>query len=214
MDRRTFLASAAGLAAAGPAAAGLRADAPVLGDAIDGAELGALDGRLANHSGVVQRLLDEASQTNREVVLPAGSFIVGDIRLPPRVRLSGVAGATRLVFGGGSHMFTGDQCEVVSLRNLVFDGAGEPLDTYVSGIVHLTNAADVTVDGCLFAGSAESGLALDRCGGRVMRSTFRDCAVAGIRSIEATVDPSSDSTRRSFTTVAWSRCSPRTSRPG
>jgi uncharacterized secreted repeat protein (TIGR03808 family) len=120
------------------------------------------------------------------VFLPAGTFIVSDLVLPPRTRLAGVAGATKLVYGGGSHMIVGDHAELVEIRDIVIDGAGKALEEYVPGILHLAETPNVVIDNVTIIGSSKSGLALDRCGGRVVQSTTRCAAEAGIRAIEST----------------------------
>ena len=185
MHRRTFLAAAAGIAAAGPAVALTRGDAPLLSEAIASTEL-TLGARVTDHTGVLQRLLDDASTLDRTVTLPAGSFIVSELKLPSRTRLVGVPGATRLVFGSGGHMLFASRPEMVSIRGVTFDGAESELDGYVPGLLHIENGRDVRIEDCTFTGSSLSGLALDRCGGYVTRSRFRNCGDAGIRAIEST----------------------------
>ena len=57
-----------------------------------------------------QSLLDQASDSNLQVFLPAGSYAISNLKLPVRTRLAGVPGATRLVFTGGEEVVevTGD----------------------------------------------------------------------------------------------------------
>lgn len=187
MNRRSFLAGAVGAAAvATPALAATDPSGPVLRGTLNGVELG-LDGeKAADQSRVLQSLLDTASQQDREVFLKAGTYMVSNLRLPPRVRLSGVPGATKLVFAGGDSMITAARSEIVSLSGLTIDGAGQPFADYVAGLVHLAECAGVAIDNCTITGSAGTGLALDRSGGHIVRTTVTNAAKAGIRAIEST----------------------------
>lgn len=187
MDRRAFLVSAFGMAAATPALAVFgEDDGPVLRGTLDAAELGLDPAGAADQSRTLQRLLDAASKDDRQVFLPAGTYVISDLRLPARTRLAGVPGATRLVYGGGSAMIVGDGAEIVELSGLLIDGAHQKLDDYVPGIVHLASCSNVTIENCTIVGSSVSGLALDRSGGRLLRNTIRDADEAGIRAIEST----------------------------
>jgi uncharacterized secreted repeat protein (TIGR03808 family) len=83
-------------------------------------------------------------------------------------------------------MFAGERCELVQLNSLIIDGAGVALADYVPGIVHLAESRGIAIENCVVVGSARAGIALDRSGGNVNRTTIRDCADAGIRAIEST----------------------------
>ena len=185
MDRRTFL-TGLGAAVTTPAAAAVEADRPVLTETLNAAELGLDSEASANQSRALQRLLDLASDDDRQIFLPAGSYVVSDLKLPARTRLAGVPGATRLVFGGGASMLRGERAELVRLRDLIIDGAGQPLDDYVPGIVHLIDSRDVSIEDCTVTGSSRSGIALDRSAGRIRGNTIREAGHAGIRAIEST----------------------------
>jgi uncharacterized secreted repeat protein (TIGR03808 family) len=187
MDRRTFLAGALGAAVAAPALAAVEpGGGPMLRSTLDAAELGMKPEAATEQSLGLQQLLNLASDGDRQMFLPAGTYLISDVILPARTRLSGVPGATKLVFSGGSSMFTCERAEVVELSNLVIDGAGQALDDYVPGIVHLAECSGVAIDNCTIIGSTGSGLALDRCEGRITRTTIRNADDAGIRAIEST----------------------------
>ncbi|MCR4281676.1 MAG: TIGR03808 family TAT-translocated repetitive protein [Bauldia sp.] len=186
MDRRSFLAGALGAAVAAPAVAAVDATGePMLRGTLNATELGInADGR-TDQSRSLQQLLDIASDENRQLFLPPGTYFVSELKLPARTRLSGVSGATRLVFGGGSHMIAGENAEIVELVDLVIDGAGRPLDDYIPGILHLSECDGVSIDNCTIVGSSKSGLACDRSEGRITRNRIRGAAEAGIRAIES-----------------------------
>ncbi len=185
MNRRRFLAGALGAAVATPAAAAVGSGEPTLRGTLNAAELG-LGGKADDQTLVLRQLLEAASDGDRDIFLPAGTYLVSELKLPPRVRLSGVAGATRLVFGGGDFMLAGERCERVALSGLTIDGAGRALAEYVPGILHLAESRGVAIENCVIAGSTRDGLALDRSEGRVTRTTIRDVAGIGIRAVEST----------------------------
>lgn len=186
MDRRTFLAGAIGAAVGGPALAAIESTGPMLRGTLDASQLGLKPEGATAQSHGLQQLLDIASDDDRQLFLPAGTYLIADIRLPPRTRLAGVPGATRLVFSGGQSMITGDHAEVVELSNLVIDGAGKPLADYIPGVVHLAECRSVSIENCVVVSSSASGLALDRSAGRITRTTVRDARSAGIQVIEST----------------------------
>lgn len=187
MDRRTFLAGALGAAVATPALAALDdAGAPELRGTLNAAELGLNPKAAEDQSLALQELLNRASAEDRRVLLRAGTYLVSNLILPARTRLFGVAGATRLVYGGGSHMIMGEHAEIVEIHDIVIDGAGKPLEEYVPALVHLAEAKSVTIDNVTIVGSTRSGLALDRSAGRISHTTIRDVEGAGIRAIEST----------------------------
>ena len=185
MDRRSFLAGAFGIAAATPALAALSDNtAPDLRGTLDG---GYPIASTANEDQVatIQEALNKASAEDREVVLPAGTFSVAELVLPRRTRLSGVSGSTRLIFSGGASMVTADGAEIVDIRDIVFDGAGQSLEDYVPALIHLSGCDGVNIENCVVTNSARGGIALDRSAGRVTRTVVNHVQDAGIRSIEA-----------------------------
>ncbi len=193
MDRRTFLAGAVGAAVASPALAALDpSGSQMLRGTLNAAQLGVDPTAATNQSLTLQALLDRASSDDHQLFLPAGTYLVSELKLPARTRLAGVAGATKLVFSGGASMLTAERAELIALSDLTIDGAGQPLDDYVPGIVHLQECSGVAIDNCTIINSGTSGLALDRCDGRVTRNTISDCADAGIRAIESTAMSISD----------------------
>jgi uncharacterized secreted repeat protein (TIGR03808 family) len=151
---------------------------------LDAGELGLTPAANGQSHGL-QQILAIAADDNRDVFLPAGTYLVSELKLPLRVRLSGVAGATRLVFGGGDFMLQGERCERVSLTNLVIDGAGRDLAEFVPGLVHLAECGDVAITNCAISGSSRAGVALDRCEGSISRSSFSEIGEVAIRAVES-----------------------------
>lgn len=194
-NRRRFLALA-GVGTLLPAAAlaprlalADAGDRPIvtadLRGSIDGSGLGLRPGAIDDQSRLLQAALDQVAAEDRPLFLPPGRYLVSNLTLPKRARITGVAGASTLVYTGGGHLLVGDGCDLVQLNDLVIDGANRPLGEYMPGIVHLANVADVTITGCRVFGSAMHGLALDRCGGRVSGNIVSGAAESGIRVVES-----------------------------
>lgn len=185
MDRRSFLSGAVTVAALAPATAEAT-EPPALRGVIDGTARGLTPDLPNNQSRLFQALLQEAAAANRPLFLPPGRYVVSNIVLPSSTRLLGIAGATRLVFAGDGHMLTADKADLIALDGVAIDGGGLPLADYVEGLVHLGGCPAVRIANCEITASTRSGLALDRCGGRVEGNTITLARQAGIRAIEST----------------------------
>jgi uncharacterized secreted repeat protein (TIGR03808 family) len=186
MDRRAFLYGTFGLAALSPAAASVDPTVAGLRGTVDPGPAALRPNLSVDQGPILQRLFDEAAAEDRPVSLPPGRFIVSGIKLPERARIAGVTGATRLVLGEGGSLITAEGAEFVALSGLVIEGSGGRLEDYVAGLIHLADCPNVTIENCEVVGSSASGIALDRCGGRIDRSRVTGAAAAGIRAIEST----------------------------
>lgn len=191
LNRRNLLAGSAGLAAIGfplarAAAKGLAGiETASLRGSISATELGVRPGTSDDQSKAFSRMLQDAAKRDQPIFLPAGTYVVSNLSLPGRVRLSGVPGATRIVYGGGGHLLRAENAEHIELSGLALDGANQWLADYTDGLVELRGAAHLAIDNCTITGSAKNGMALERVAGRIERSTISGAADAGIWSVEA-----------------------------
>ncbi|RWM25550.1 TIGR03808 family TAT-translocated repetitive protein [Mesorhizobium sp.] len=191
LNRRTLLARSAGFAAAGLLAG--KASAKVLPGiemaamrgSINAIEIGVQPGALDDQSKAFAKMLTDASDRDAPVFLPPGTYLVSNLKLPARVRLSGVPGATRIVYGGSGHLMMAEQAEHIELSGLVFDGSNRWLADYAQGLLDLRRVAHLAVDNCQVTGSGKNGLALEHVAGRIGRSDISGAADAGIYSVEA-----------------------------
>jgi uncharacterized secreted repeat protein (TIGR03808 family) len=187
LNRRSLLAGAAGLAAAAPAtAAGLAGiEMASMRGSIDATELGLRVGAFDDQSKIFARMLDKASDTATPVFLPAGVYVVSNLNLPRNVRLSGVPGATRIIYGGDGHLMIAEGAERVELSGIVFDGANRWIGDQAQGLLDLRRVETGSIDNCQILGSGKNGLALERASGRIANSQISGAADAGIYSVEA-----------------------------
>ena len=192
LNRRSLLAGAAALplaALARPVSA-VAATLPGLENAsmrgsIDSVELGVRPGALDDQSRAFSRMLKTASDNDTPVFLPAGTYVVSNLVLPRRVRLSGVPGATRIVYGGDGHLMLAEETDLVDLSGILFDGANRWIDDHAQGLLDFRRVADLSLRDCRILGSGRNGLALERVAGRIESSTISGAADAGVYSVEA-----------------------------
>ena len=191
LNRRRFLAGTAGFAVLGLSAAGVRAknlpgfENIAMRGSIDATELGVQPGALDDQSKKFAKMLHDASAQDMPVFLPPGTYVVSNLTLPARVRLTGVPGATRIVYGGGGHLMMAERVEHIELAGLAFDGANGWISAYAEGLLDLRQVARLAIDNCQVTGSGKHGLALEHVSGRVERSTISGAADAGLYSVEA-----------------------------
>lgn len=190
VSRRLFL-SGLGLGAAGivPPALARTQRLPVvdvdLRGSIDASAHGIRPGADDRKSKAFAKLLKEAAAKNMPVFLPPGDYAVSNITLPDNTRLTGVPGATRIVYSGDGHLFAADGAGRIELANLVIDGANRWLGDTVDGLVHFSNVANVTIENCEIQGSSKTAVSLQRCGGRIERSRLSGAAEYALYAVES-----------------------------
>lgn len=192
LNRRRFLTATAGFAVGGLVlpdrllASGLSGiELASMRGSIDAAELGVRPAAYDDQSKAFARMLQEASDRDAPVFLPAGTYVVSNLSLPRRVRLSGVPGATRIVYGGDGHLISGEDAAHVELSGLVFDGANRWIGEHAPGLISLRSVTHAVIDNCQVVGSGRHGIALERVGGRIERSLVSGAMEAGIYSVDA-----------------------------
>lgn len=193
-NRRNFLAALTGGAAALAGAPALAASpGPASADAFSLADLRGSDFRAANLRGSVsadtlglrpgtiddqsrqfQTILERAAASNNPVFLPPGSYYVSNITLPARTRLTGVPGASRLVYSGDGHFLLAENGAHIQLSGLTLDGANRGLHTYAGAALRLSNVDHLVIDNCTILGSLEKSIHVDRSSGRIER-----CRISG-----------------------------------
>jgi len=189
MVTRRFFLSGLGLGTLAGATAARAERLPVvdvdLRGSIDASAHGIRPGADDRKSKAFARLLREAAAKNMPVFLPPGDYTVSNITLPDNTRLTGVAGATRLIYSGGGHLFAADGASRIALSNLVIDGANRWLDETVQGLVHLAGVADVLIENCEIKGAGKTAISLERCGGRIEKNRISGAADHALYAVES-----------------------------
>ena len=189
LNRRAFLA---GLAGAGGLAAGAAQGAALSGietasirGTLDASELGVQPGLYDDQSEAFARVLDKAAERDAPVYLPPGDYVVSNLVLPRKLRLTGVPGASRILYGGNGHLFLAEAADHLEISGLLIDGANRWLGDHVDGLVTVRGARHLVIDNCSILGSGKHALALENVAGRVERSQISGAADAGIYSVQA-----------------------------
>ena len=133
---------------------------------------------------MLQRAIDEAQRSGRVVMIPAGATSVSRITISANVRLVGAGRSSRLIALGPGPVLAIGRAENVAIENVALDGArnspgGE------AGLVEARDVANLRLIDCAFEHARGYGLKLERCGGRVERSSFRDLSQSALHSLDA-----------------------------
>jgi uncharacterized secreted repeat protein (TIGR03808 family) len=185
LSRRLFLA---GVAAALPAAA-LAGTRPLLTTvdfrgALNAQEFGIEPGAVDPATKAFQRMLKQASARNLPIFLPPGNYTISDLDLPDNVRIEGVAGATRLVYGGSGRFISSATTKRLTLSNLVIDGANRWLADDQPGLLTLRDVPELKIDTCEILGASKFALWAERCSGRINDNTISGAAESGIYAVD------------------------------
>lgn len=144
-------------------------------------ELGLRPGTIDDQSRLLQDILDRANKEDKPVFLPPGNYFVSNLLLPPRTRLMGVPGASRLIYSGNGHLLLAENAAHIELTGLVIDGANRGLHSYAEAAVRMNNVDHLVIDNCQIMGSIEKGIQVDRSKGRIERNRISgaggDCGI-------------------------------------
>lgn len=152
--------------------------------AIDVSELGVFPNMVDDQSRAFSQILKTASAQDQEIFLPAGTYILSNITLPTRVRLRGIQGASRIIYGGEGGLFSGSDGDVLEISGVTIDGANRALNEGVLGLIEGRRARRLVIDACEIFGSSKHGVMLESCAGRVEGCTISGSGQAGIYSVE------------------------------
>jgi uncharacterized secreted repeat protein (TIGR03808 family) len=190
-SRRLFLTGLAGtlgLPLAGAQAASAASPAALaearLRGAINASDEGLRPGAGDAQTALFQQMLDRASDRDEPIYLPAGDYVVSDVILPKRVRLAGVNGATRILFGGGNRFISAVGAEHLEIDGITIDGLGRDLGEGVEALLDVRDVRQVLLTRCIVTGSARHGLHLRNCGGAVDQCTISNAREAGLYGLD------------------------------
>jgi uncharacterized secreted repeat protein (TIGR03808 family) len=186
VNRRHLIgASAAGAASAlvmSPQAARAAPLASAFGR--DATQYGVRPGSPDDQTKVLQRAIDEATRAQVPLALPPGVYRTGMLRLQSGTQLTGVRGATRLVFNGGASMLYGEGANRIGLANITLDGNGIPLPTR-RGLVHCLSGRDLCITDCEIIGSGGNGIWIENVSGDISGNIISKTAATAILSFDA-----------------------------
>jgi len=203
IGRRGFL-YAGGLLTAGPlfTAAQAAAAATAIQSVTD---FGVEPNASGDQTAALQKAMNELARAGQPVVLPAGKYLIGSLKLPPNCTIIGTAGLTTLLGKGGEAMLSGARLGAFHLTGVAFARANTSkngaaalaiTDTAVSiahcrleGLSIKLEGCSGSVEGVEIAGSADDGLLAARAAGlTISRCRVSACEAAGITVSGAAAD--------------------------
>jgi uncharacterized secreted repeat protein (TIGR03808 family) len=143
------------------------------------------EGGAASRRNLV-RLLADAARQNLPVFLPPGDYPVSGLDLPDGCRITGIAGASRLVYSGEGTMLRAEGARRIELSNIVIDGGNRPLTGDAPALVRLSGVADLAIDDCVLTNTSGTALSLERCSGRIERSRISGASEYGLYAVQST----------------------------
>jgi uncharacterized secreted repeat protein (TIGR03808 family) len=171
IDRRTLLAGTAAVLA--PAAA----------HGVDAQIFGLRPGAPDDQSAKLQRAIDEAARARTPLMLAAGVYRTGALRLPAGAQITGVRGATRLLFTRGNALLAAEGGDSITLSGLTIDGARVALPRG-RGLVHLKQAKALRIVDCTVHDANGNGIVLEGCDGVVENNTITTTADTALFSTD------------------------------
>lgn len=178
LSRRTFVTATAIGAAMLPTRARAQTT-PNIAFGIDAGDLGLRPGAPDEQTMLLQRAIDRAARERTTLVLPAGEYRCGQLRLPANAKLRGTRGLTRLILSRDTSLFAAQGADNIDLTDLVIDG-GKRRPPEGRALVHLIQSNGLRITNCEINSAGRSALVLDRIGGRVADCSFNDTADAAI----------------------------------
>ena len=142
---------------------------------LNAVEAGMLPGAFDTQSRVFQDMLNQASDTDQAIYLPAGDYLLGNITLPARVRLAGMKGATRLIFAGGDFFLAAQSSQVIELDGITIDGRSMPLLPDIQALLDIRNCHNFQITNTEITGSPRHANA----GARSVANSGRTAAKLG-----------------------------------
>ena len=150
----------------------------------DATQYGVRPGSPDDQTRALQRAIDETARAQAPLALPPGVYRTGMLRLQNGTQLTGVRGATRLVFTGGESMVSGEGAGHIGLTNITLDGGGIPLPTR-RGLVHCLGGYDIRILDCEITGSGGCGIWFENVSGDVSGNIITRSAATAIVSFDA-----------------------------
>lgn len=177
INRRTVLGGAAGASALGLTNAAAQAAS---GGIFSAHQFGVEPNVPRDQSSALQKAIDSAAKSGGYLILPPGTYVARNLSIKTPFCLQGMPGLTRLMFLGQGNLLQADSAKNVTLSGIIFDGAGKAISGGANALVTAAGIEDLTIEQCEFNNSSTNALALERCSGSIVHSTFANASDAAI----------------------------------
>lgn len=155
--------------------------------ALSASKLGVKPNLARDQSRALQKAIDAAIKSGRELHLPGGIYIARNLRIEAGLTLSGVPGLTRIILGRpAKNLLHVTRAKNVTLRGVVFDGGKHQLEKDdLSAVLNVSNTSDITIEHCEVKNSSTTGIALYKCSGKIIHSKVSKCRITGIYNLDS-----------------------------
>jgi uncharacterized secreted repeat protein (TIGR03808 family) len=185
ITRRSLLAGLAAL----PVAAQAKSADPLFSAAdfrggLDASHHGVTPDALGADAQAFNRLLRDASARDMPIFLPPGIYRVSNLDLPANIRLSGVPGATKLVYSGEGQFMRAVGGKRITLTDITIDGANRWLGDDQPGLITLQSVENLTLERCEILGAQKFAVWAERCGGKIDGNTISGATASAVYAVE------------------------------
>ncbi|HEY4203245.1 MAG TPA: TIGR03808 family TAT-translocated repetitive protein [Devosiaceae bacterium] len=139
-----------------------------------------------DQTAALQAAIDDAAKHKTPLVLPAGTFHTGTLKLPDHLQLQGQPGATILAATGSDPILTADGAASLTLTGLTFTGIGTSTDRPDGGLVDLKACTGLTLTACSFNAAPGNALTISGSDGLIENCSFANATQAAIFSLDNT----------------------------
>lgn len=155
------------------------------GGAVDATNHGLEPNSSVDQSSIFSKALQHATANGRQLFVPAGEYIVSDIRLESNANIIGVRGQTKLKNSQETSILYATDAQNILIENIEFIGSGVTSSADNFGLIDATNCEDVNIHSCGFTDAPMHGISLYGVSGSLHENTFSNQASAAIMSSNA-----------------------------
>ncbi|MCF6302361.1 MAG: TIGR03808 family TAT-translocated repetitive protein [Devosiaceae bacterium] len=147
---------------------------------LDAASVGLVPYSSQDQSETFRKVLLAAQSNGRPVFVPAGTYLIANVTLPPNTTIIGVNGATILATANGEAIFTSGRQSNITLQSLTFEGNGGGTRAAELGLLKFEECASLNIAQCRFQNHEDNGLYLRNCSGRITDCSFYNLGQSAI----------------------------------
>jgi uncharacterized secreted repeat protein (TIGR03808 family) len=151
---------------------------------LDAGNFGLRPGSPDDQSRLLQKALGEAAKRDAPLLIAPGHYRISRIALPDGARLIGVPGATQFVAAQAGPLLVARGLRRAALSGVTLDGLGIRIAGR-EGLLNAEEVGDLDIRDCSFVNAGAVGLVLNRTGGSVETSAFRNMAESALFSLDS-----------------------------